>query len=280
MSEIAAASWVLGDSLADTFRALHDLSIPLIELSTGAEPPNPDLRDPDQLEWVAALGAQFGIGCHAVHTEFRFNWDLASPDPTTRTFSVEANKTIVRAAARLGARHVILHPGQELTPDEPVPAQLQRSLDSLRELGPVARETGVLLAVENLPPGYVGSSLSDMRELLEALDPTVFGFCCDTGHAAISGEGPAAFVRAFAPRLLGLHFHDNGGQDDHLFPGRGRIAWEDFFAALREIDYTLPITVEALPPSDLPLAQAAVIMQQCATRLTPPVLPPRPEARG
>ena len=277
MSEIAAASWVLGDSLADTFRLLHDLGVTLMELSTGAEPPNPDLRDPAQVEQVAALGAQFGVGFHAVHTEFRFNWNLASPDPETRRFAGAANEMVIRAAAQLGARHVVLHPGQELAEGEPASDQLQRSLESLCRLGPVAGEAGVLLAVENLPPGYVGSSLSDMEELLGALDPTVFGFCCDTGHAAVSGEGPAAFVRAFAPRLLGIHLHDNGGQDDHLFPGLGNIDWAEFFAALREIGYTLPITVEALPPPDVPLAQAAALMRDCAATLRAPCcLPSRP----
>jgi len=277
MSETAAASWVLGDSLADTFRILHDLGVSLMELSAGAEPPNPDLRDPAQVEWVAGLAAQWGIGLYAIHTEFRFNWNLASPDPDTRRFALEANATVIRAAAGLGARHVVLHPGQELTPGEPAPVQLQRSLDSLRTLAPVAAEAGILLAVENLPPGQVCSSLSDMAWLLAALDPAVFGFCCDTGHAAVAGEGPAAFIRAFAPRLLGIHLHDNvreSGEDDHRFPGLGDINWAECFAALREMDYTLPITVEALPPPDLPLAQAAAIIRDCVRELQPPVLPP------
>lgn len=273
MSQIAAASWVLGDSLAETYRTLRDLAVPMIELSTGAEPPNPDLRDPAQRAQVAALGAQFGIDCYAVHTEFRFNWDLASPDPDTRRFAVEANAAVLRAAAALGARHVVLHPGQERTPGEPAPPQLQRALDSLLRLGPVAQEVGLRLAVENLPPGHVGSSREEMAELFAALDPAVFGFCCDTGHAYLSGEGPAAFVRAFGSRLLGAHLHDNGGADDHRFPGQGDVNWEEFFAALREIDYALPLTVEALPPSDLPLAEAAAVMRDCAARLQPPVLP-------
>jgi sugar phosphate isomerase/epimerase len=112
-----------------------------------------------------------------------------------------------------------------------------------------------------------------MVALLDRLDPAVFGFCCDTGHAAVAGEGPGAYVRALAPRLLGIHYHDNGGEDDHRFPGRGSIDWEDFFAALREVGYTLPITVEALPPENMPLAQAAAILRESAAELRAPKLP-------
>jgi sugar phosphate isomerase/epimerase len=258
----------------------RDLDVPLVELSAGEEPPNPDLRDPAQVEEVAALAEQLGIYFYAVHTEFRGRWNLASSDPETRRFALEANRAVIRAACRLGSRHVVLHPGQELVEGEPVADQLLRAEESLRRLGPVAQEAGLMVAVENLPSGHVGSSLGQMAMLLQALDPGVFGFCCDTGHAAVSGEGPAAYVRAFAPRLLGIHMHDNGGEDDHRFPGLGSIDWEDFFAALREVGYTLPITVEALPPPDLPLPQAAAIVRESAATLRPPLFPARAGRQG
>jgi sugar phosphate isomerase/epimerase len=270
MSEIAVASWILGGTLTETLHGFHDLGLTLVELSAGYEPPNPDLRVEAQVEAVRALAGELGLDFYAVHSEFRERWDLAAPDPAQRAFSVAANQAVIRAAARLGARHVVVHPGQELVPDEAVGEQLRRAEESLRRLAPVAREAGVRLAVENLPPGYVGGNREQMAALLEGLDPETFGFCCDTGHAAVAGEGPAAYVRAFAPRLWGIHYHDNGGKDDHLFPGRGRIDWEDFFAALREIGYALPITVEALPPEDMPLAQAAAILRESAAGLRPP----------
>ena len=269
MSEIAVASWILGGTLADTLRGFHDLGLRLVELSAGYEPPNPDLRVAEQVEAVRALGAELGLEFYAVHSEFRERWDLAAADPEQRAFSVEANQAVIRAAARLGARQVVVHPGQKLAEGEPVGAQLRRAVGSLRELGPVAREAGVRLAVENLPPDYVGGSREQIGELLGALDPEIFGFCCDTGHAAVAGEGPGAYVRAFRARLVGIHYHDNGGEDDHRFPGLGTIDWEDFFAALREVGYALPITVEALPPQNMPLAQAAALLRESAAGLRP-----------
>lgn len=280
MSEIAAASWTVGQSFEEGLRIFRDLGLSLVEVSAGEEPPNPDLRDPRQVEAVAALGEQLGLYFFAIHTEFRGQWNLASPDPEVRHFALEANRAIIRAAGRLGSRHVILHPGQELVAGEPVADQLRRAEDSLARLGPVAQEAGVKVAVENMPVGHVGGSLAQMTMLLQALDPTVFGFCCDTGHAAVSGEGPAAHVRAFADRLLGVHLHDNGGADDHLFPGLGSIDWEECFAALREAGYTLPLTVEALPPPDMPLPQAVAIVRQSAATLRPPLLPSCSGAQG
>ncbi len=280
MSEIAAASWTMGQSFEEGLRIFRDIGLSLVEVSAGEESPNPDLRDPLRVEEVAALGEQLGLHFFAVHTEFRGRWNLASPDPETRRFALEANRAIIRAAGQLGSRHVILHPGQELVEGEPVADQLVRAEDSLARLGSLAQEVGVKVAVENLPPGHVGGSLAQMTMLLQALDPTIFGFCCDTGHAAVSGEGPAAHLRAFADRLLGVHLHDNGGADDHLFPGLGGIDWDECFAALREADYTLPLTVEALPPPDIPLPQAVAIMRQSAAMLRPPLLPVRSGAQG
>lgn len=273
MSEIAAASWVLGDSLAQTFQVLRDLGVRLIELSAGEEPPNPDLRDPTQVAEMARLAAETGVCIFCVHTEFRGRWNLNSPEEAVRRFAIEANQQVIRGAGQLGAGHVVLHPGAELNPGESLAEQLDRALGSMRALAPVAAEVGVRLAVENLPPDHLGGSLEQVQALLSALDPTIFWFCCDTGHAAVAGEGPAAYVRAFADRLLGVHWHDNGGEDDHRFPGLGEVDWEDFFAALRGINYALPITVEALPPEGLPLAEAAAIVRESAAALRPPRLP-------
>ena len=273
MSEIAVASWILGGTLTDTLRGIHDLGLTLVELSAGWEPPNPDLRVAAEVETVARLGQELGLDFYAVHSEFRERWDLAAPDSEQRAFAVDANQAVIRAAGRLSASHVVVHPGQELVKGEPVADQLQRAEDSLLQLAPVAQEAGVRLALENLPPDYVGGSLRQMTMLLDGLDPALFGFCCDTGHAAVAGERPGAHIRAFAPRLLGIHYHDNGGQDDHLFPGLGVIDWEDFFAALREVGYALPITVEALPPKDMPMRQAVAILRESAAQLRPPRLP-------
>ena len=103
------------------------------------------------------------------------------------------------------------------------------------------------------------------------------GYCCDTGHAHLAGEGPAAYVRACADRLIGVHWHDSsGGEDDHLFPGLGVIDWEVFFAALREVGYTAPITVEALPPAGYDLGALATAARETLAGLRPVGLPQGP----
>ncbi|HEY3398115.1 MAG TPA: sugar phosphate isomerase/epimerase family protein [Armatimonadota bacterium] len=274
MSEIAAATWVLGTLLDVTAQAFCEAGVNLLELSSGEELPNPDLREAGQVDAVARLQDRLGAEVYCVHSEFRFAWDLASPNPQAREAAVRSHRELLPACARLGARHVVVHPGAERDPRLTEEQQLRLSRESLQALAPMAADLGLRLAVENLPPTHVGGSLEQMGALLESLDRSVFGFCCDTGHAALAGEGPAPYLRAFGDRLLGVHWQDNRGErDDHLFPGLGSIDWDDCFAALREVNYALPLTLECLIPAGWSLRAALDVARTAGAALRPPLLP-------
>ena len=220
----------------------------------------------DIWEQVAARGQQV----YSVHNAFGPEWDLGTPEEAERKLAGRNQAALLRAAGQLGAEHSVLHAG-EIRPEAPAEKQLEYFLRSVESLLPVAEEAGVLIALENLPADHLCSTPTQMRWLLERLDPDRVGFCCDTGHAQLTGTPPAAWVREFHDRLLGIHLQDTHGDNDaHLFPGRGLIDWEDFFAALRERDYRLPITLEALPPADLPWEKAVEIARRSVERLEAP----------
>lgn len=274
MREVVAPSWVLSGTLTEALAAFATAGIKLLEITSTAEPPGPDLRDPQQLAELRQALVATGQQVHSVHSEFGVNWDLAAAEEAARREAVANHATVIKAAAELGVRHVVIHPGTEISPGEPVADQLQRAEQSFRELIPLTAEADLLIAVENLPPDQLGSSLGQIQMLLDSLDPKVVGYCCDTGHAQLGEDSPASYIRALGDRLIGIHWQDNyGTNDDHLFPGLGCIDWEDFFAALGEVGYELPVTVEAPPPPDLPLAEAADIARQSLTHLQPPRIP-------
>jgi sugar phosphate isomerase/epimerase len=120
-----------------------------------------------------------------------------------------------------------------------------------------------MIAVENLPPGYLGESVAEMKRILDGLDPGVVGFCLDTGHAMLGGDAYTDYIRALGDRMIAVHWHGNDGvEDGHTFPADGSRSWDDLVAALDEVGYDLPITVEAVPPDGMSLEDAARAVRQ------------------
>ena len=65
------------------------------------------------------------------------------------------------------------------------------------------------------------------------------------------------YVRALSDRMAGIHWHaSDHGEDAHLFPDVEHGEWDEFFAALDEVGYSRPVTVEAVPPAKTPLEEA------------------------
>ena len=70
--------------------------------------------------------------------------------------------------------------------------------------------------------------------------------CLDTGHCLVTGQQPGDAVRLIGRDLLAaLHVHDNDGTGDlHRWPFTGKADWADFSAALGEIGFSGPLTLE------------------------------------
>ncbi len=102
-----------------------------------------------------------------------------------------------------------------------------------------AQSKGVIVALEN-------GTIEALTTAVEAIDE--LGICIDIGHANIAPEPVAQFFDTFKSRLVHVHLGDNFGTgDDHLAPGAGKIAtedWEKLFATLEEIDYGGDLVLE------------------------------------
>jgi inosose dehydratase len=55
--------------------------------------------------------------------------------------------------------------------------------------------------------GYVETP-SEIDELMTRTDPTLLGFCIDTGHATYGGGNPVELIRRYSNRLWHAHFKD------------------------------------------------------------------------
>jgi sugar phosphate isomerase/epimerase len=93
----------------------------------------------------------------------------------------------------------------------------------------------VKLAMENV--GYHGRSICTKDEYPTALydvDPSV-DYLIDIGHAHRNGRGIPRLIKRVAPRLLGLHIHDNDADgDQHRLLCGGTVSCKLVFRALKE----------------------------------------------
>jgi sugar phosphate isomerase/epimerase len=258
MKRIVAPSFIsLTRPLSEVLGQVAAAGVRLIELHGDAPDKHIDLTDDAAVAAAATVAADVGLRIHSVHSPFSSPseeaWDLSQPDPEKRRRAVENHSKVIRSAGKLGAAHVVIHAGVRGRGG----GRVADCRESLRKLSLVAREAGVKIAVENLAPGYLVGSVEDMVGMLDGLDPRTVGFCLDTGHATLGSDSPCDYIRALSDRVLAVHWHCNDGTEDtHAFPSNGGPECREFLTALAEIGYDLPITVEAVPPDGVPLADA------------------------
>ena len=274
MREIAIPSFVcLSKPISDVLEEMAEAGVRLVELHGDAPDRHVDLTDESAVNALAGVVERLPLDVYSVHCAFsepsEEAWDISQPDTIKRGAALRRRVSVVKSAARLGARHVVVHLGVRERGNE----RLTRSRNCLEQLVEVGRQAGVKIAVENLPPDYLGGCLAEIAWVLEGLDPDVAGFCLDTGHAMLGDDGPCDYIRALGDRLFAVHWHSNDCRDDlHVWPGVDQAGWDDLFAALDQVNYQLPMTVEAVPPEATPLGTAirqlgAAVNNQRAPRL-------------
>ena len=213
-----------------------------------AMPPHFPYDDAPAADRIAETMARHGVRVASLHgplypdvrTYKKDRWfSLASTDEAHRLESVEANRKVAAWLGRNGGGTVVLHTG--FPEGDWYPHRWNAFLSSLAEL--VASAPGsVRFAVENTP---VDSGNTDViLDVVARFPEDRVGVCIDVGHAHIQ-ETVQRAVRAAGKRLIHVHASDNlGEKDDHFVPGRGSIPWDRTIAALREVGFEGPFTIE------------------------------------
>ena len=195
---------------------------------------------------AAGLAIHSAHGCWGGQTIRAERVDLGLPDQEPRRESVEDLERCIDWLAEAGGTCLVVHPGGLSDPSQ-TEARRDALAGSLRLLAEHARGTGVILCVENMPPGvHPGSRMADLFALVAELNEPAVALALDTGHAHISATVPSETHTA--GRLLRTtHVHDNNGRSDtHHPPGLGTIDWPEWAKALDAINYRGPIMLECV----------------------------------
>jgi len=194
-----------------------------------------------QCENVMRDAERCGIHVWSLHLPYGDEWDPSSPDNGIREAAVTGLTRLIDFACDRNVRTMIIHPSFE--PIVPEAREARLSLAS-RSLGVLARHAAgrkASLAAECLPRTCLANSASERLKLL--LDNPELRVCVDVNH--MFKESPGDFIRAIGRRLITTHLSDNDGIDEeHWYPGDGKIDWKDTLIALEEIEYDGPAMYE------------------------------------
>lgn len=205
-----------------------------------------DFADPIQLRQIRTWLDELGLRPVGLHASPMGMVDLASVDAEVRSYAAGELGFMPEACRLLDAPVMVVHPGEHKAGTGPV-EQGPELAESLAAILPQAEQLGIRIALENLQPGSSSSQIELLVDAVDRLGHPLIGICLDTGHANMSGYGPAEAVRAIGHRLFALHVHDNDGQRDlHAPPFTGAIDWTGFVDALKDVGYSGTLNLEVI----------------------------------
>jgi len=188
----------------------------------------------------------FGMRADSVHAPFVGpDNDLSHPDPAVRARLVADRRDWLRFCADMGVDLLLMHSSWEGVLSGEISDRTRRAAESLRELLPTARETGVSIVLENLPTGYFPATPEQQLGLLEAVGDPMVKLAFDSGHAMVATGDAVGFLERVIADVRAVHFHDNdGNQDQHLPPGEGHIDWPAMIRVLDNGQYAGSFMIE------------------------------------
>lgn len=201
-----------------------------------------DTLDRRKLRKIAGILDKNGIRT-TIHAPFM---DLSPGALDSRVLVATRHRfgQVMAAAAVLKPSVVVFHPGYDRwrfggSRDK----WLFNSTETFREVLKAARQTGCVVAVENI----FEEEPSTLRSLLDALDSPFFRHCFDVGHwnlfSSISMEEWFSELGAF---IVEAHIHDNHGLEDDHFPlGEAKIDFPLFFKLMARHAPDAAWTIEA-----------------------------------
>ena len=156
--------------------------------------------------------------------------------------------------AAIGVRAGVLHPGGNEMRRRNAGAEeiFERQVQVLRQLCEHARDTGLVISLENVSGT---PEAEDLLAIITAVGEENLGICLDTGHLNMASGDQAGFIRSAGSRLKALHIADNEGKSDqHLMPyGRGTVDWGVVMSALKELPYEGLVNLEIPGENRVPM---------------------------
>jgi sugar phosphate isomerase/epimerase len=143
-----------------------------------------------------------------------------------------------------------------MSPVDKERGDLQQAAENVRQVGDIAAEHGVRLALEFNSQAAQFNSLDAVRELLSLAGHSACGLLLDTYHLERTGRGGRGFAEVAPEEIAYVQYSDvpreglqPGVTVPRLPPGDGIVAFGEVFALLAEKAYAGPLSYEAPNPA-------------------------------
>lgn len=204
---------------------------------------------PENAESILKTVRDCGLEPWSFHLPFSRNkLDISNTDKELRAITLVTHSNLIAAAARAGAKVIVLHPSSEPINDDIRPERMRLAREAIIELSKAAEKNGVRLAVENLPRSCLTRTSDEMIALVK---DTGAGMIFDTNHNLI--EDNCDYINNVADagiEILSVHISDyyrdeEGVLDErHTLPGTGINKWNDIIDTLVARGYEGPLMYE------------------------------------
>ena len=218
-----------GAANEELFRKYNEAGIEWMELSL----PKQDCLEQDHTLFER-WSKEYNVHLWSYHLPFGINRGLDISLDTLQKATVEIFSELIKKAASIGIKTMIMHPSGEPIDEEARPERIKRAQESLSILAPIATSCGAVIAVEDLPRTCLGRNSSDMLALLSADDS--LRSCFDTNH--LLNEDPLEYIAKVGSKIVTTHVSDYDFVDErHWLPGEGMIDWYSLSDALKNVGF-------------------------------------------
>lgn len=200
-----------------------------------------------QLEPYRLAAEKYGVCFSQAHAPFP---SYVADSPETNAYVRMAIEKCMMMCERIDCPWLVAHPaflgyGERLDAE----AEYKLNIDFYGSFLRAIRKTGVRIATENMFSRSNGrvieSCMSDVPtacrlidELNDMAGEELYGYCFDTGHAALLKRNQYNMITGLGRRIKVLHVHDNDTvSDEHLFPYNGSIDWDAVCSGLKDAGY-------------------------------------------
>jgi L-ribulose-5-phosphate 3-epimerase len=223
-------------SVAERFQLAREAGFEEVECGT--------TPDPAKAEELLAAAKNANIRIHSVMNSDHWRYPLSSPDPSVVAKCIAGMETSLRNAKLWGSDTVLLVPAV-VNPEVSYRDAWERSQQQIRKLIPLAAESKVIIAVEEVWNKFLLSPIEFARYVDDFNSPWVKAYF-DVGNVVLYGY-PQDWIRTLGSRIVKLHLKDfrfRKGVTEWVNLQEGDINWKQIYAALREIGYKGSATVE------------------------------------
>ncbi|NLN18462.1 MAG: sugar phosphate isomerase/epimerase [Firmicutes bacterium] len=251
--KIGVSQIIVPGGVDNLLQLCRDAGYEAVELSFG-EGRDPDINlDGAGLKDIVERCRQAGVVISSLIARYKQGSFLSS-DPNLRDWARKSLSRALEIAEVLGAKTVLLHPGQ-VEASASYLETYDRFIEDMRGMAAEAEGRKVNIGIENVWNRFMLSP-KEACDIVYAINSPWIGVYLDTGNMMAYGY-PEQWIRDLAHRIKAVHFKDFKRREHRFVPlMEGDCPWPEVMEGLRSVGYTGAVVHEVSGDRELQIEMA------------------------